>query len=362
MKRILFVNYSAQWTGPANSLTLLLEHLRRDFHVAVLTPGEGALTEALDRKGIERHTLPTLSKRDFGGIFRLVGSGDYDLVYGNNLSSSSRLCVLAGRLRSVPVVCHAREMGWDQSGLRMAYLRLASGVIAVSQACAESVRRFVRKGRLHVVYNGVELDAPGARGNGAGVRAELGTPDDALVLLGVSHINVRKGQEYAIQALDRVLKDRPDAHLWLVGSLEREPDYVDRLRAQVDRLGISGRVHLLGYRSDVADVLHAADVFVHTALADPHPRSVIEAMAASRPVVAFATDGVAESVVPEETGLLVDAPDGDALGQAVLRLAGDPPTRVRFGQAGRLRAEERFSARATADRVGDILTRIIEGA
>src|SRR5690606_11969512 len=123
-----------------------------------------------------------------------------------------------------------------------------------------------------------------------------GLDEDAVIILSASHITPRKGQDYAITAMRELLRTAPQAHLCLVGGLDRDPAYVDHLRNMIDEMGIGSNVHILGFRSDIQRLLRGADVFLHTALSDPHPRAVLEAMSAELPVVAFATDGVIETV------------------------------------------------------------------
>jgi glycosyltransferase involved in cell wall biosynthesis len=380
--RVLFVSYTAERTGPTNSLLLLLRHLRDRHDVAVLHPGHGPLADTLDAEGIRRFTLPALDKWTLPAIARLVRRERFSLVYANNTAGSARIAFLAAKIAGVPFVCHVRGMGWDRSWARLGYLRFADAVIAVSNACAASVRRFVADGRLHVVHNGVPLDGDGsaddaddgpdaARGSNPGhggadlagaaaaLRAELGAPPDAPVLLGLAHLCRRKGQAHAIEAFRAIVRELPDARLWLAGLLTREPDYVERVRKLIREWSLEGRVELLGFRNDARRLLRAADLLLHTAVADPHPRSVIEAMAAGRPVVAFAVDGVAETVVDGVTGRLVAPEDPDALARAALELLRDPEARRRMGDAARERARSHFSDRGTADRVDAVIRDVL---
>jgi glycosyltransferase involved in cell wall biosynthesis len=90
-------------------------------------------------------------------------------------------------------------------------------------------------------------------------------------------------------------------------------------------------------------------------LKDPHPRSVIEAMAVGLPVIAFATDGVSETVVHNETGLLVEPQDVQGLSAALMKLLLDRKISVKFGQNGQAYVENHFSAEATARQIAEII-------
>ncbi|NNF25723.1 MAG: glycosyltransferase family 4 protein, partial [Gemmatimonadetes bacterium] len=312
--RIAFVSHTADWVGPTNSLTLLLLRLRSRYDVKVLVPGTGDFTDRLREEGIDFRSFRQLDKWDLLEVRRELSQWGADLVYANNTHSSSRIGFLASRLAGVPFVTHVRGMAWDQSWRRMGYLRFADGVVAVSGACGDSVRRFAGADKVVTVYNGIpqeRVTAPVSDGAGR-VRQELDADAETVVIVSVSHVMPRKGQHLALDAFSKLAgAGRPCVYA-MVGRTDRDPDYVRTLSARISREGWGDRVRILGFRRDVMDILDAADVFLHTAVADPHPRSVIEAMARGLPVAAFAVDGVAETVVQDETGVL--ATKGDVRG------------------------------------------------
>ena len=123
----------------------------------------------------------------------------------------------------------------------------------------------------------------------------------------------------------------------------------------IQEMKLGHHVSLLGFRPDALQLLQGADLFLHTAVKDPHPRSVVEAMAMGLPVVAFAVDGVVETVVDNQTGYLVRTEDISGLATAILKLATDSSLRTQFGCNGRHRVEECFSAEGTARQVGNII-------
>ena len=108
-------------------------------------------------------------------------------------------------------------------------------------------------------------------------------------------------------------------------------------------LGIGDRVHFLGFRSDVADVLRAADLVVLPSLDEGLPLAVLEAMACAKPVVATPVGGVPEAVIDEVTGLLVPPNEPQRLASAVLRILNDRHLAQRMGNAARARVQAQFS-------------------
>jgi glycosyltransferase involved in cell wall biosynthesis len=355
--RILFVQHPPERTGPSKSLVLLARSLVGEHELLAALRGEGELSTRLVTAGVRMAWLGPIDKWRLPRLVRLIRREKIDLVYANDTNSTARIVALAARVGGARFVCHVRSMGSGKGWRRMWYLRVADAVIAVSSACAESVRRFVGRGRLHVVYNGVpreELDPARAQDRGY-LRDVLGLPANARVLIGVGHLCERKGQKHAVQALGLLSSRCPEAHLCLVGSHDREPAYVEEIRRAAREAGLESRLHLTGFRTDVARLLAGTDVFLHTALTDPHPRAVIEAMAAGRPVVAFDVDGVSETVVTGDTGLLVEPGDSAALATSLVEVLEAPQRAAAMGEAGRERVRRSFTEDATAAAVGRIL-------
>jgi glycosyltransferase involved in cell wall biosynthesis len=152
-----------------------------------------------------------------------------------------------------------------------------------------------------------------------------------------------------------ILETCPSAHLLVVGTgnLERE------LKQQAIREGIDAAVNFAGYRSDIPQILSAADLFVLPSLAEGLPLAALEAMAACLPVVATDVGGTAEAVVDGETGLLVPPANPHRLAAAILSLVSDRERRVQMGSAGRARVEQRFSARVAAKTLGMLYLQLL---
>lgn len=360
-KRILFVSYTSDWTGPTNSLTLLLNHLRERYDVAVLAPGEGLFTQRMQREAIPFFSMSSLKKEAIFDMRKLIRNEKFDLVYGNNTSGTSRNALIAAKLSGKPFICHVREMGWGKSWRGIGYLRFANAVIAVSQACASSIRRFVPARRLHVVYNGIPFSTqPIDRAqHRALLLQESGFAPDDVLMTNVAHVCERKGQIHAVNAMRLVVQKVPNARLLLLGSLDREPDYVAKLEHSIAAQNLNFHVKILGFKENAVQLVQGADLFIHTANKEPHPRAVIEAMGAGLPGVGFAVDGVAETILDGETGYLIPVNDTSALAEKIVTLAAAPTVRAAFGTAGRQRVEALFSAEVTANRVAQVIDGVL---
>ena len=141
----------------------------------------------------------------------------------------------------------------------------------------------------------------------------------------------------------------------MVGEGAEEPG----LRVHAASLGISDRIHFLGFRRDLAALIDEATVAVQPSLQEGFPNSVIEFMAVGRPLIASQLAGIPEAVEHEEHGLLVPAGEPAALAAALQRLLADPEYARRLGSAARRRAVEEFSEPTMIDRVESVLDSVL---
>jgi glycosyltransferase involved in cell wall biosynthesis len=201
----------------------------------------------------------------------------------------------------------------------------------------------VRNGRDPAVFH----PDPAAR---ARIRDGLGVPADRVVIVAVSRLVRHKGYPELLAAM----RDVPGAELWVVGE-RLATDRGEDLSPLFAEAAATGRVRRLGYRSDVAAVLAAADIFVLPSHFEGLPMSIIEAMLAGLPVVATNIRGPREQVTDGVTGLLVPPGTIAPLAGALNRLVADAALRAKMGAAGRARALERYDEARVVTRTLDLL-------
>jgi glycosyltransferase involved in cell wall biosynthesis len=214
----------------------------------------------------------------------------------------------------------------------------AGRYIAVSR---DTAQRLVRKLRwpackVQVIHNGVTFQPTDDRSSPV-VPAQL-TGCDRPIVLTVARLDEQKGHRYLLDAAVQV----PEAQFVLAGDGPLRPE----LEAQVQSLGLQERVKFLGHRTDIPDLLAACDVFVLPSLYEGLPLSILEAMAADRPVIATQIGGTDEAVINGETGLLVTPADSTLLAAAIRSVLDDRVLAQRIASAGRIRAEREFSTAA----------------
>jgi glycosyltransferase involved in cell wall biosynthesis len=179
----------------------------------------------------------------------------------------------------------------------------------------------------------------------------LGLPENALVLGIAATLRSWKGHDYLLEALSRLAAEMPRVRLLVAGDGPRR----QHIESRIAELGVGDKVLMLGQRSDMPEVLAAMDVFVLPSYANEGvPQAIMQAMAMALPVVSTRVGAIDEAVIHEETGLLVEPRNPDALAEALSHLLSDEALRSRMGDAGRRRALERFSIQHMADRMEDI--------
>lgn len=263
---------------------------------------------------------------------------------------------IAARIAGVPCVWHVRAdiSSWPFA-LKMMLPRivawLSSEIIAVSASVQEEVFRLqgVDSPKISVIHDpGPDPSAfrPGL--NGAAVRRELGLGDRAGLVVLVAKMVESKGHEVLIRAVPSVLASFPDAHFVIVGGDLDGPHhqrYAARLRGLPIELGIGSAVTFTGYRSDIPQVMAAADVVTHCSThPDPFPGVVLQGMALGKAVVASDIGGPREQIEDGLSGILVAPGDSAALAHAICELLGDPGKRVSLGRVAATRVRDRFTS------------------
>jgi glycosyltransferase involved in cell wall biosynthesis len=223
-------------------------------------------------------------------------------------------------------------------------LRKRDRVVTVGEAVRQALihNEGITAGRVEVIYNGIPLDRFEPRlttSERVATRAEIGVEPDDLVLIQVARLDYLKDHATAIRTFERVAARLPGARLVVVGDGPERGAIADL----VQQRALGSKVLLLGRRDDIPRLLAASDIVLLTSISEGIPLTLIEAMAAERPVVSTHVGGVAEVVADGQTGLLAPAGDDAALAEHILRLADDPGRRDQMGRAGRRRANDRFS-------------------
>jgi len=312
-----------------------------------------------------------------GSAEKLINREQPDLVH---LNTSVLIPAAIGIKRAkVPLVWHVREVPGPNLFLRnwkiSTISRLADLVVATSQSVA---KMFPSSTCVEVIHNALDLrrfqvDESSSR---LRIRSELGLSESAPVVIMIGNVQEVKGHYLLLAAAGEVVKVYPDvrflfvaggvgpeyAHGWRgrVKSILGLPyDNLERIKRQIQRLGLGEHFIFTGYRMDIPELIMASDIvsFLPQA-AEGFGRPLIEAMAAGRPVIA--TDiGPTREIVGEGTSVLVPVGDAEAVAKAIVTLLQDRRYSQTLGMLGRQRAGQRFGMERYLDRITKVYERVM---
>jgi L-malate glycosyltransferase len=350
---------------------MLHEGGRYRVHLAALD-GAGTLREEAERIGLaeEIPSFPLTSFYDrnaaaqLGRFVRLLREREIAVVHAHDFYTN--IFGMAGAaLARVPVrIAARRESAVRSAGHRFverAAYRLAHAVVA---NCGEVRRQLIAEGvkadKTLTIYNGLNLQrvALPADFDRDGALAALNLPRGAGLRFVTILANLRidlKDHPTFLRAARRVLDAVPEARFVLAG----EGDLTSPLRAQAAELGLGEAALFVGRCQSVAELLAVSDVCVLSSKAEGFSNSILEYMAAGRPVVATDVGGAREAVVEGETGYLVRSGDDEALADRVVSLLRDPARAREMGARGRRVIEEKFSSGAQLERTLELYERLL---
>jgi glycosyltransferase involved in cell wall biosynthesis len=229
-------------------------------------------------------------------------------------------------------------------------------IVAVSHRLAEDMSRdlIVRRARIEVIRNGVRR----ARVCPTRLREELGLRPDDRLLVAVGNLYAVKGHQYLIHAVALLSDRHPHLHVAIAGRGNLETAITTR----ASDLGVSGKIHLLGLRSDVPAVLAAADVFVLPSLSEGLPLALLEAMFAGRPIVASDVGEIATALDGGRAGKLVAPGNPVDLAAALDELLSDPNGARELGERARSRAVAEYDVSQMVSRYRSMYEQLLTEA
>jgi glycosyltransferase involved in cell wall biosynthesis len=390
--RVLFLNDTSRNGGPGRTLFFLLKHLDpKEVERWVVVPREGDVADLLRQGRVtERLTLepdlienlvepwnrplvrsdfdaPWLRKgvRAIGNVGRasralwrlraLIRRDHVDVIFCNGTTANfagASLAVMTG----VPAVWHVFYTSVAPIiapvHARLARLDAVRSILCVSEPARRQFDRTAAK--VRVVHDAIDTCDFDPDLTEKGLRPELGIRRDAVVLTSQGRIVPRKGYVEMIRAVALATRwmsadERSRVRVVVFGDTPEDTrcNHLEECRALVRELGLSDVMSFVGYRSDIKRFIADSDVVVVPSVyEDPLPRSVLEAMALGRPIVAFGVGGIPEMVEDGATGLLAGGrpPDVDGLANHMLTYVRRPDLRATHGAAARARAVREFDS------------------
>ena len=351
---------------------LLSEGGRYKVHLACLSP-EGSLrntVEDLDLGEIPSFSLTSFydqnAVRQLRRFVRWLKSARIDILHTHDFYTNV-FGMAGGALGRLPVrIASMRETAGmrsaSQKQVQRAAYSLAHHIVANSNAVRE---KLITDGtgaeKVSVVYNGLDLRRLATRASRSESLSLLGLPADGIrprrfISIVANMRHEVKDYPMFLRSARRVKEEIPDAHFLLAG----EGDLTDSLRALVRELGIQDSAFFLGRCENVAELLSISEICVLSSKAEGFSNSILEYMAAARPVVVTDVGGAREAVREGETGYLVPSGDDAMMSVRLIALLLDPEKAKLMGNNGKRVVEEKFSCEAQLARTEDLYERLLQ--
>lgn len=357
--RILHTESSVGWGGQENrTLNEMIAMRERGHTMAVVSRPGGRILERAREAGFETFSLDMRGAIDLPNLFRLrclIKNYRADIV-NTHSGRDTQLAGMAARSlgQKRPKIVRTRHLALPITS-KFTYSVLPDHVVTVS----DFVRRYLQEAgvpvdRITAIPTGVEMgryvNAPVGT-----LREEIGLPSNSVLVGTVAILRKKKGHTEILEAALKVLAHFPETHFVFAG----DGPQADNLRSRIGELGLGGRVHMLGLRRDVVNILKSLDLFVLPTYQEALGTAFIEAGASGVPVISCRVDGVPEVVEEGVNGLLVPAQNVEELATAMLELIGNPLRRKAMGEAGVGLMSKRFSREVMAAGMDALYCRLL---
>lgn len=193
--------------------------------------------------------------------------------------------------------------------------------------------------RCVLIENGIDTARHRRRSESAAAKVALGIPGDRIFIGAVGRLSAEKGFDILIQAASALIRRGSNIAVQILGEGDERP----RLEALIQTLGLTDRIHLLGFQADPMPFYEAMDILALSSHREGLPNVLLEAMALGVPVVATRIAGIPRLIQHEQNGLLIEPGAAEELAGALDRLVQSPTLRANLGQVGRATVEARYS-------------------
>jgi glycosyltransferase involved in cell wall biosynthesis len=343
----LHIDTARTWRGGQNQVLVTVLGLRSLGHRTMLVAHPGGELRQRAQEGLDLIPLAPRTEMDLNAAWRLsrlLKQLKPDIVHAHDphgVAMAGLALSMSTQLAKPPLVASRRvDFHLRNSSLSRWKYRQVDCFICASEAIRQMlVADGVPAARTVTVHEGIDLERM-ATAPAVNLHEELFLPHQAPIVGNVAALVPHKGQRHFIDAAALVVRKVADARFVIAGEGELRP----ALERQIKEHRLEKHVLLAGFRPDVLSLHKAFDIFVMSSITEGLGTSLLDAMAAAKPIVATTTGGIPEVVVDGVTGFLVAPRDDAAMAAAIVKLLKDPDLRQRMGQAGLARARELFSA------------------
>lgn len=361
-------------------LTAALTFRERGHDVVVVLSEEGPLTENFRKEGIEVQIirLGILRRKYFNipGIInrlrvlrnahiqlkKLVRERNIDMVFSQ--TAAVLIGAVVAKATKKPHVWQVLEITekpyWFLRGMAYAFNHYANKVIVASEAVRNHWKNHVDEKKLTRIYYGVDSSA--YTDTKPTLKKELGLSENHLIVGMIGRVHYWKGQDYFLRIAGEIARHHPDVHFVMIGDVFPGYEYLyDNLSHIIKNEGLEGKVSDLGFRTDIENLLAGMDIFIQpSTLPDPFPTVILEAMAASKPVVATGLGGAKEMIVHGETGYLIPLNKQTEVFNMIKPLLESEAVRNEMGAKARERLDAHFTLDNYKANIGRFIHNLLE--
>jgi glycosyltransferase involved in cell wall biosynthesis len=347
----------------------LINFLTKEGFDVTVACSEGDYFQELRGEGLRLVSIPIARSmnalshiRSTMRLYRYLKKNQFDILHVHT-PIASIIGRVAGWAAHVPIriyTAHGFYFHDEMPGIQRAFYiglerfgaRFGNFILTQSEEDRQTAIRekITNPERVLTIGNGVDVTGRFNPDNispqtTARCRAEFDIPPSAPVVGMIGRIVREKGYFEFVEAASHIIREFPETHFLCIGDALKSDYDASKIELQrrIAQLKLEERIHFTGLRNDIPDLLSLMTVYVLPSYREGMPRSVIEAMAMARPVVATDIRGCREEVVEGKTGHLVPPRDAIALARAVCAILADPANSENFGIAGRRRAVSEFS-------------------
>ena len=350
MRILIFSSYHDAWNSVRPEAEMFIEIAKLGHDVTVVTQGDAEYIPRFRDNGIkiiDCYPSKKICWRTIQTLRAELAEYHYDIVYAMNSKTIPNAAFACIGFKHTKLVTYRGTVGGLYRHDPTAYLThlhpRVNGVVCVAQAVADDVKSQVWKNKQHVVtiYKGHDIAWYQAQ---PATLSSLGLPDDAFCVICIANARPSKGVHILLDSAQK-LADLGNLHFLLVGR-----DMQTEQNASLAKHGgMQERIHFLGYRKDVPELLAASAIQIQPSISgEGLPKTVIEAMAMGIPSIVTTTGGGKELLVDGQSGFIIPTQDPTAIAEKIRILYQSPEQRQLMGQCARQRMINDFSCQESA--------------
>lgn len=374
MINVLFVILQTEMGGSERLVHTLVHSIDR----SVFNPfvawffGDAPLKEFTDLH-VPLFHVPKKKRIDFSAMKKLsdiVRENNIHVVNAHHFMSLVYTfygCKIANRRRLI----YTEHSAWEIDALTERWkimgsflLKRVDASVGVTSAVSLQIQSAFKtnEAKTFVIENGVDISRFSRSRDKAKMLASLGLREGEKVIGIVANFKKIKNHMYLLKAFNGLIKEYENVRLLLVGQGYRnDPEDTEmEIRSFIEKNGLDDKVMILGYRSDVPDLLSIMDIFCLTSFSEGLPISLIEAMAAGLPLVGTDVNGIKEVIIQNRNGILVDVNNVDEMKRALLALLGDESLRNKMGKESRYLVESQYSLNGFVRQYEDLFKSLMQ--